>query len=226
MYRLGKQTDKHRRGRHIAIAIVLLVFSSVIIYGLMNLRIAPQQEIRNANPVSKGYKSNTEAKVVIDKPLFRLELPSGWREITNNKDSPTAPKFSFRSPSSQAQMLDLYIDYTPVNMAVNRAIAVSAQGDGLAYDNVSENCTTFTDSSLKNPQTGNAPAKWQTTNFICDMANYARAVVGTMSTDGINQVTVTGATAGTRKVFITYTDNNISPNYSTLYEILGSLHFK
>lgn len=226
MYRLGKQTDKHRRGRRTTIAIILLVFFAGIVYGLMNLRIAPQQEIRNATPVSKGYKTSTEAKVAIDKPLFRLELPGGWKEIAVDKNSITGPKFSFRSPSQQAQLLDMYIDNLPVNLAVNRAIVVSAQGDGLAYDNVSENCTTFTDSSLKNPQTGHAPAKWQTTNFICDMANYARAVVGTVSNEGINQVTVTGPTAGEHKLFITYTDNNISPNYSTLYDILGSLHFK
>ncbi len=226
MYRLGKQTDKHRRGRRITIAVFLLLLFAAAVYGLMHLRIAPEQEIRNSSPISKGFKTNTEAKVSIDKPLFKLELPSGWREIAVDKKSPTAPKFSFRSPSEQAQMFDIYIDNPPLNFPVNRAIVVSAQGDGLAYDNVSENCTSFTDSSLKNPQTGNAPAKWQTINFICDMANYVRAVVGTMSTEGINQVTVNGTTTGTHKLFIAYTDNNISPNYSTLYDILGSLHFK
>lgn len=226
MYRLGKQADKHRRGRHATIAVFLIIIFVGIVYGLINLRITPRQEIRNATPVSKGYKTGSETKLAIDKPLFRLELPAGWREIENDKTSLTAPKFSFRSPSEKAQMIDLYIDNPPVTMAVNRAIVVSSQGDGLSHDNVSENCTTFTDSSLTNPQTGYAPAKWQETTFICDMGNYARAVVGAMSVDGINQVTVSGPTAGQHKLFIVYTDNNISPNYVTLYEILDSLHFK
>lgn len=226
MYRLGKQTDKHRRGRRIIIGAVGIVLFGAISYALMNLRIAPEQQIRNASPVSKGYTATQTAKVSIDKPLFKLELPAGWKEIPTDNNSPTAPRHSFRGPERDAQFFDLYIDNPPVNMVVNRAVVVSGQGDGLAYDNVSENCITFTDSSLKNPQTGQAPAKWQTTNFICDMANSARAVVGTMSTDGMNQVTVTGPTVGAHKLFIAYTDNNISPNYSTLYDILGSLHFK
>ncbi len=226
MYRLGKQTDKHRRGRHVTIAVFIILIFAAAVYGLMHLRVAPQQDIRNATPVSKGYTTSSNAKVTIDKPLFRLELPTGWKEISTDKASSTGPRYSFRSTSEMSQMLDMYIDNPPVNMAVNRAIVVSAQGDGLAHDNVSENCTTFTDSSVANPRTGTAPAKWQTTNFICDTGNFARAVVGTMSTDGMNQVTVAGPTVGSHKLFIIYTDNNISPNYSTLYDILGSLHFK
>ncbi len=226
MYRLGRQTHKHRRGRRRIVAILILLIVAGLIWWLMHLRILPEQDIKNSTPVSKSYKTSDSAKVIIDKPLFRVELPTGWREVAVDKLSPTAPKFSFRSPSAQAQLLDFYIDNPPVRMAVNKAIIVAAQGTGLSNDAVSDNCTTFTDASLKDPATGNAPARWQTVNFICDMGNFPRAVVGTMSTEGVNQVTVNGPTAGSHKLFITYTDNNISPNYSTLYEILRSLHFK
>ena len=193
----------------------------------MHLRLVPEQNIRNATPVSKGYKTDESKKVAIDKPLFRLELPTGWREVAPARASlVVTPSYSFFSSSTQEQVLDIYIDIVPTNLAVNRAIVVSPQGDGLTYDMVSDNCTTFTDASLKNPQTGTAPARWQTVNFICDMANAARASVGTMSVEGVNQVTVTGPTAGAHKLFIAYTDNNISPGYGTFYEILQSLHFK
>lgn len=226
MYRLGKQTDKHRRGRRVVLVGVLLIVVAAMIYGVMHLRILPDQEIRNAPPVSNGTSTDDNKKVTIDKPLFTMELPAGWREIAVNTSMPIPPKFSFRSQSKQSQVLDLYIDTLPTTMAVNRAIVVSGQGDGLSYDTVSDNCTTFTESSLTDPRTGTAPGKWQTINFICDMANAARAVVGTMSTEGINQVTVKGPKSGSHKFFMTYADNNISPNYSTLYAILGSLHFK
>lgn len=226
MYRLGRQTHKHRRGYRVILTTLAILFFAAVVYWLMHLRIVPEQNIRNAAPVSENYKTSASEKVAIDKPLFRLELPKGWREVETDKASSTAPKFSFSSPGSQAQMLDLYIDNPPTGMAVNRAIVVSSQGDGLTYDTVSDNCTTFTEASLKNPQSGNAPARWQTTQFICDMANTARAVVGTMSAEGINQVSVTGPTTGTHKLFITYIDNNINPNYGTFYDILRSLHFK
>jgi len=207
------------------VALGLLLFGAIT-YWVMHVRIAPVQDIRNTPPISNNYQTNSTAKVIIDKPLFKLELPKDWHEITTDANSSTAPKFSFRSPSAQAQLLDLYIDNPPLNFAVNKAIIVSPQGDGLSYNTVSDNCTTFTEASLKNNQTGDAPARWQTIQFICDMANSARAVVGTMSTEGVNQVTVTGPTKGSHKLFITYTDNNISPSYTVFYDILRSLHFK
>ncbi len=225
MYRLGKQAHRHRRGQRIAIGVFVLLIVAGFLYWLANLRISPTQHIKNAPSVSTGYNASGTTKVAISKPEFSLELPTGWKE-RQVIASPTGPKYTFASPSSEAQVFDFYIDNPPTNMALNRAIAVDAQGNSLNYDRVSENCTTFTDPKNKNAQTGHAPARWQETDFICDMANASRAVVGTISKDGINQVTVTGETIGSRRVFMTYTDNSISPNYTTLYDILGSIKFK
>lgn len=206
-------------------ALVLLFFAAIT-YLLLHLRLTPEQNIRNAAPVSNNYKSGTGAKVPVDKKLFTMVLPSGWHEASTDKKLAITPTYTFDSPQVQAQTMDIYIDKLPTSMAVNKAIVVSTQGDGLAYDSVSDNCTNFTEASLKNPKTGDASARWQTINFLCDMSNPDRAVVGTMSTEGINQVTVVGPTVGAHKLFITFTDNNINPNYSSFYEILQTLHFK
>jgi hypothetical protein len=155
-----------------------------------------------------------------------MELPSGWKEVSPGAGS-TAPDYSFRSPTEQAQLLDVYLRVLPTNMAINKAIAVSPQGDGLTYDSVSDNCTTFTGvAGSAQRAAGPVVARWQGIDFICDTGNYARAVVGTVSKEGINQVTGTGPATGAHKIFIAYTDNNINPDYSVLYAILGSLHFK
>jgi hypothetical protein len=122
--------------------------------------------------------------------------------------------------------MQIYIDNPPQSFGINKAIAVSASGNGIVYDSVSDNCITYTDVSKRDPATGFATAKWQGIDFYCDIANYARAVVGTVSKDGFNYFNATGPNFGTHKVFITYTDNNISPDYSVLYEILDSLQFK
>lgn len=225
MYRLGRQHDKHRKLRRNIIIIVSLLLFGGLIYLLVNLRVEPEQQIRNAPAVSQQFGARQEAKVLIDKSQFSLELPHGWKEVPVS-NAFSAPKYTFKSPSKDATQLDLYIDNPPERKSLNKVIVVSTQGTGLAYDTVSENCTTFTDAKLKNPATGEAPARWQTTNFICDMSNSSRAVVGTVSSEGINQVTVRGNSGKTYKIFIAYTDNSISPNYSTLYDILKSMHFK
>jgi hypothetical protein len=225
MYRLGKQIHKHRRIQRIAIVLLLVVLFAALVYWLMHLRIAPTATIRNDTPVSKNYTSSQAAKVTINKPEFKMEIPGGWTE-RKVETSPTGPRYTFAAPTGEPKMLDIYIDNPPTNLAINKAIVISLQGNGLTHDYVSENCVTFTDPKYKNPQTGFAPARWQEIDFICDMANSSRQVVGTISHDGMNQLSTTGVSGATHKVFMTYTDNDITPSYSTFYDILGSVQFK
>lgn len=206
--------------------LLVLAFCAVLAYWLLNIRIAPKQEIQNTIEVSKSYAPEGKAKVQVDKPLFKLELPAGWKERGAELAVIPAATYTFQSPDKPAQLFALYIDAIPATMAVNGAVVVAPQGDGIISDTVSGNCTTYTDASKADPRTKIAQARWQNINFLCDMANFNRGVVGTQSTEGINQVTVKGPTTGEHKLFIRYTDNTVSPNYNTLYEIIRSLHFK
>lgn len=227
MYTVGKQTHKHRKGRkHLLRFLVLLGFGALV-WWLMHLTITPNQEIYNSAPISKSYNAAQKQLFKIDKPLFSMELPDGWKENII-EPSPYAPKYRFSNPAKAngGQMVELYIDTVPTNIAVNKVLVVEPAENGLTHDQVSENCTTFTESELTNHTTGTAPARWQGINFICDMGNYARQVVGIASTEGVNRVTVTGATKGAHKLFILYTDNNITPDYNILYDALNSLKFK
>jgi hypothetical protein len=153
-----------------------------------------------------------------------MQLPGGWKETEAWVGTKT-PTYSFRSASNDAQLLDVYLSSIPDHFALNKAIVVTAQGSGLVYDVVSENCVNFTDVQ-KSGSTGSVLALWQGVVFYCDTANNARAVVGTISKDELNKVHVQGPTTGEHSLFITYTDNNINPDYSTLYSILSSVHFK
>lgn len=225
MYQVGKREHKHRKfWKRFGWLVGLLVVAAGI-YGLMHLRLEPKQNVHNSPPVSKAYDVSSAKKVHIDKPILTMDLPAGWTEA-KLPASPTAPAYEFRSKSQDAQVLDIYIDNPPPLFGINRAIAVSVSGSGLQYESVSENCTSYTDITKRGPTGGIAPAKWQGMDFYCDVANYARAVVGTVSHDGINYLSVTTPTQGVHKIFITYTDNNISPDYSTLYDILNSVQFK
>lgn len=226
MYRVEKQTHRHRRlVRNLWIVFVVSIFG-VALYVLTHLRITPEQNIRNAAPTSKGFDNNSAAKVKVDKPLFTMELPAGWKEVAVTINIVNAPKYAFSSNAERMTHIDLYIDAIPATLGINKAIVLTSQGDGVSYGTVSENCTTFTDLKLSNPKTGLAPAKWQETNFLCDTGNYNRQVVGTIAGEGVNTLTVHGTTQGSHVFFMTYTDNTIGPSYTTLYDILGSLHFK
>ena len=205
--------------------LLLLLLFAALVYWLMHLRIAPTATIRNDTPVSKNYTSSQAAKVAVNKPEFTMELPGGWVE-RKVIASPTGPRYTFAAPTGEAKVLDIYIDNPPTNFAINKAIVISSQGAGLTHENVSENCATFTDPKYKNPQTGFAPARWQEIDFICDMANTSRQVVGTISHDGVNQLKTAGAGGTSHRIFMTYTDNDITPSYSTLYDILSSMQFK
>lgn len=223
MYRVDRRLHRHKRARRNFIIIGSVVVTGALIYGLFHIRIAPKQDLHNAPSVSKAYNPNSAKYITVSKPFFTMQLPYGWTEVAHGSN-PDDPKYSFHSAAGQAQLMDMYIDSIPTPFGINRAVVVSGSGNGVAHDTVSDNCSTFTDGGKKNPQTGLAPAKWQGTDFQCDMANFARAVVGTISKEGQNFFLATGA-SGTHRVFITYTDNNINPDYSVLYGILESLHF-
>ncbi|MCA9327160.1 hypothetical protein KDA14_01395 [Candidatus Saccharibacteria bacterium] len=225
MYRVDRRTHRHRRARRNFIVFIIIVGSITLIYSLLHIRIAPKQNIKNAPSVSKNYQPGSTETIAVSKPLFTLNLPSGWKEAPVPPKSDD-PKFSFRSPTGEARLLDIYIDDFPTPYGINKAIVLSLQGNKVTHDSVSDNCTTFTDGSKRDDRTGLAPAKWQGVDFQCDMAKSARAVVGTISKEGQNFFLTEGATTGQHKFFIAYTDNNINPDYTVFYKILESLTFK
>ena len=58
--------------------------------------------------------------------------------------------------------------------------------------------------------------------FLCDMANPQRNVVGTGSTDGLNTVKVSDQMGTQHRYFITYTENNSKPDYSIFIAAINS----
>jgi hypothetical protein len=107
-----------------------------------------------------------------------------------------------------------------VTKSLNRFLAVKADGNLLeAIGDISDNCVNFTDDSALQKQTLTAPSKWMGVNFICDMGNTLRNVIGTGSTDGLNTVTVTGP-SGTHRYSLIYTDHSGRPNDETLVTVI------
>jgi hypothetical protein len=226
MYRLGTPVRKRHKIALSLLGVVVLAGLGLFIYKGLHLTAAPQTHIKNAAPITSTYDVHTPQKVVIDEPLFSMDLPSGWSAYEPARGAPVPAAYNFKSVSAEARQLAVYIDAIPQTMALNRVVTVSANGDKLDHATVSDNCTEYTQPTAEEKSAGVADAKWQGVDFLCDIGNYERNVVGTASTEGNNQVTVTGATAGTHKIFLVYTDNGASADYTVFYGIIESFKLK
>jgi hypothetical protein len=162
--------------------------------------------------------------VQVVKKELTFELTDGWKEVALQQTA-YSPRYVYKD-SKLARMIEIYIDNPPQRFGINKAMVVGESDGTLTHESVSENCVTFTDASKKDAQYGFAPAKWREVDFLCDMANTPRAVVGTISKDGINTLLVHAPSGVTYKVFIAYTDNEINPDYSVLYDIISSIKFQ
>lgn len=222
-YYVGRRIRHHRHFWMAVAVLATLGLGVLVVYSLMHTTTTPSTTIYNAPPLSTSYVSDSTLKMHVDEPLFTLDLPAGWKAIPS-VTSVNTPSYTFSSPSAQARELDVFIDNIPSSLALNRVVTVNARGTSMDHQDVSENCATFTPAT--NSASGVVAGKWQGTSFLCDEGNYERDVVGIASSEGVNFVILTGPTAGTHKIFMTYTDNNINPNFSVLYAILESFKLK
>jgi hypothetical protein len=225
-YHVDRRGHRYRRARRRIVALAIIVFIGTLLYLLFNLEITPRQNIENAPSTTRTFDDESAKNVSVSKPEFSIELPAGWKEAKSDASLVPAPKYVFSSKPEDQQTLRIYLDTVPSALGVNKAVTVTARGNQIDHDIVSENCANYTGPAQKNLKISNAPAKWQNIDFLCDLANSARPIVGAISVDGMNFLKVKGQTIGERRIFITYGDFNNNPNYVTLYDILESIRFK
>ena len=162
----------------------------------------------------------------IDDNRWSFDLPSDWEAFTPPNFPPTAHSWRNTADNKGVRVITVYYDGAPANFAVNRVVPVLAEGAGLGnIGDVSDNCINFTNHTQPSP-TDTVPAKWQNTNFVCDVGNHSRNVVGTASLDGLNIAKLTGPTTGAHSVFITFTDASASPNFGIFTAMLQSFQLK
>lgn len=222
-YHLGIAPHRRHKGVVLLVASLVCVAAGIFLYKALHLTTAPQTIITHqGSGKTMAYNPSATARVRIQKPSFTIELPAGWTESQNLPESVYPANYIFKSVSAEARQLAIYIDRTPDTMALNKVVAVASDGSRLTYDTVSDNCAEYTRPSINSPDSGRAHAKWRGVEFICDLGNYQRNVVGTASQEGINQVTITAGNGTKHTVFMVYTDNGASPDYTVFYNMLGS----
>jgi hypothetical protein len=231
-YRYGHRSERHRpRKVLLVLAGSLLILS--LIGGLVfsDLRRNGSQSVEGESKTVTQVIGDSVQRIAIDEPLYSFELPGDWKEI-GRQSTPNEHSVSWQASKKgeDNRYLTLYVDVIPPDIAVNRLLPVSAQGATLSYGDISEKCETFTGNGTVDASRGTqlkpAPAKWQGVSFICNLPRMVDNQIGTGSSEGINQVTVTGPGKGAHRYFFLYTDRNIQPNYNILYEAVRSFHAK
>lgn len=204
------------------LALILVLTGTGLWYGLNQL------ESDTVLSTPKTIVKEIDVDSAVDsyqKGAFSIDLPKGWQFMSKYENVYTIYRFkSTLSGDPGNRTIDVYEDSNLPNFAVNRMVPVVAtETGGLVTDTaqVSENCTAYTTGNLSGPTVGKT-AKWQGIEFLCDMGNTLRNVVGTGSTDGLNTVNVKTPTSRNHKYFFTYTDNNINPDFGIFIKALNS----
>jgi hypothetical protein len=226
MYRVGAKS-RARRKRIIRWTLGLSTLAVLLVGGFLIQRVLhPTTSVSQSKAVVTKVKATTTPLKFYDEAGFSIELPSDWKVGERSLAPYNVYRWQGTSKSSNATMLEIYQDTIPVNFVVNHVLAVSPNGDQISAEgDVSDNCANFTKDTSPTPGVYGVRGKWQGTDFLCDLSNIERNVVGTSSPGGINSVTVKGP-SGSHKFFFTFTDHSLNSDYTPFYNALLSFRVK
>lgn len=210
-------TVAKRRRRWPWLVIIILVALGVVA-GLHALK--PDTQLSTA-PTVNGTINPDAVNRAWQEPAFKISLPGDWLRTSN-----TAEHYAWRGGQAgvdDSRTLEVYVGGNTGAIAVNRLLKVTADGSGIRVDgDVSDNCFNFVGSGVHTPGEQPRRAQWNKLPFICDLANYQRDVVGTISADGLNSVKLKGSGGGQQRFFFVYTDSSYVPDYGIFTAALES----
>lgn len=238
MYRLGRPTIIKRPKKLYlfeTVAITLIILTGLFAFFWFVIRTEKPAALRNnASPLTSRIEA-AETFTNISEPTFSLKLPGTWKETERNTNPGVKSiKWDYIAKGGVGRWLKVYIDTIPPDYSVTYLMPVSAAGDQIISDSLSDHCSQFTpgarkpsaDGGYSPPNSDKLLTKWQGVSFYCDGAHPLWQRVGTSSKDGINSVTVTGPAQGTHKYFFVYDDAYYNPDYTLLSTILDSFRAK
>lgn len=231
MYRIGKR----RRFRKSTTFLGVLIVVGSISFGLWGLLMRDVKGVVVSSDdrlITTRVAGATTDEVVIDEPLFKLNLPGDW--VLQKKDDRPVKAYYFKSAKGGlgdgGRTLVLYIDGQAGVYSMNRVVPVSAQGNKLSLGQISDNCAQFTGPGASSAQAAQSlpdtVARWQNISFLCDLSHVNRNATGISSAEGMNYVSVIGPSGATHRYFMLYTDHNDQPDYTIFNGILTSFEAK
>jgi hypothetical protein len=233
MYRLGKRKKRSKTPIIFGSILLFLLVLGTAGYSFVKNASRNSTHIKNGAATVRYVSASSSQKSHFDEDNFSINLPAAWKLV--NHQVPPASRYNvytFQGTTAveSSRLVAVYVDLIPADLAVNHEISVQAQGSGMSHGTVSDNCANFASDSARNaPQAAASQvsaSRWEGVDFLCDIGNYNRNVTGTGAVGATNKVTLTGPGSATHSFFITYTDANINPDYTVLYNLLDSFQTK
>lgn len=217
----AKLSHKIRHTVFTVLVTLLIIGGSTFVYQYFTNDVAASIQHSPGVGTTKIIASPTAQNLQFTEEYFSFKLPSDWKKTGQLTTGPHR-KYSYQATLKYAdnRYLDVYFDQLPLNMAVNKTVAVRGEGATLTYGQVSDNCMSFT--NKPSASAIQAPAKWDGVDFICDMDAITKNVVGTSSPGNINKVELVSPGFTKHHLFLVYTDHNHSPDYQIFYDFLNS----
>ncbi len=226
MYQDGKRIISHHK-RHVVLVwfviIILLAGAGCYIFVKYFMKSDTSISAPPAPAVSHVIAGDEKTKK-FDEGSFTINLPLDWKFISHQSAVYNIYTWHNTKKNPGVEQLQVYVDTIPSDLGVNRVLPVQGSGNQIVATTVSDNCANFTGDKV--PGSTRTPAKWANVNFLCDLGNYVRDVVGTSSSDGVNVVKLTGPTTGTHALFFAYTDNGPTPDFTIFTDAVQSFRLK
>ncbi len=225
MYQEGKRIISHHK-RHVILVWFAIILILLVVGGYFAAKhfLKADTAISKTEPTVGSVVAQGSATKPFSEKDFTFDLPKDWKFIGYTQDIYHAYSWENATADPGERRLVIYVDNIPTGLGVNRLLPLQAEGDKLSVGSLSDNCANFTGDKVPgNPAT---PAKWSGVNFLCDLSNYERNIIGTSSTGDINSVTLTGSMTGKHAFFFTYTDNSSEPDYNIFTSALQSFMVK
>ncbi len=223
-YHIGERKFSHRK---LYMALLILVILVLAAAAVAHQYLKPNTQVGKTPPViTRKISYDTQKVVRFDETLFSISVPADWKPSTNG-DSPK-PDYIWQGTGKNdtTRWLDVYVDRDLSTFAVNRALSIKSTGRGVdVTGEISDNCTTLVNAAA-GQKTGVVAGKWQNINFLCDVGNYERNVVGAISPDGMNTVTVKSSTGAVHHFFFVYTESSFQTDYTYFTNALKSFQMK
>ncbi len=222
MYRItNRRRQKRNRSRFWLIFTVLFIIIAIatFAYFILSMQKTPVIKQSKAVVTKVSYQGKTKHYNEGD---FNIDIPTSWQ--LDPRPPYTYQSFTWSTvEKANGQQIEVFEDTIPENFAVNRALTISGEVDHIELNGpASDNCIKYTKDQVIAAGVHGVPARWQGIDFLCNRNTTSQDVIGTSSKDGINIVKLKSINGTPHTFFFTYSDNQMSPDYSVFYNALTS----
>jgi hypothetical protein len=211
------------RPRNFLILLLTVIVTGVIILGIwffVRKDSKQTQTPKNTLPIIHNVTSGSGNHFHVAEKWFSMDLPDDWKLMQKSESPAHIWTWQATKKNADDRTIDLYIDFLPADVALNKLQPVKANGTKLDLGTLSDDCTNFTNAG--DHPSEDKLALWQGVSFTCRVTSPISGIIGTGSTEGPNKVTLTGPTSGPHSYFFIFTDHDIHPNPTIFTDALTS----